>query len=152
MIYPTQQAYWNNESNFLVTMDGTCNADRSKLGFYRFNLTNQTAAPAYSLTPQPAGDLGVGLIHGKVTDAATGAPISNASVVCEQHSYTSATPCSGTVLTNSNGEYAFDNVFFHDTDTIWITVQATGYQTQQISKTSFTTNDLPLDITLNPTQ
>jgi hypothetical protein len=134
-------------------MDGTCNADRSKLGFYRFNLTNQTAAQADSLTPQPAaGDLGVGLIHGKVTDAATGAPISNASVVCEQHSYTSATPCSGTVLTNSNGEYAFNNVFFHDTDTIWITVQTTGYQTQEISKTSFTTNDLPLDVTLNPTQ
>lgn len=153
IIYPTQQAYWNGASNFLVTMDGTCSADRTKLGSYRFNLTNQTAAQALSLTPEPVpGDLGVGMVHGKVTDAATGAPISNASVICEQHSYTSATPCSGTLLTNADGEYAFNNVFFHDTDTIKITVQATGYQTQEISRTSFTTNDLPLDLALSPVQ
>ncbi len=106
------------------------------------------ASPA---VPGVAGDLGVGMIHGKIIDAATVAPISNASVTCEQHSYTSSSPCSGTVLTNSDGTYAFNNVFFHDTDTIKIIVQAAGYQSQVVSKTSFTTNDLLLDLALSPT-
>ncbi len=154
MIYPSQQVLvWYKDSAYLATMDGTCDADKSKLGPYEFNLADRTANKVISATQQPIpGDLGVGMIHGKVTNASTGAPISNASVICEQHSYTSATPCSGTVLTNANGEYAFNNIFFHDTDTIKITVQAAGYQTQEISKTSFTTNDLPLDIALSSTQ
>jgi hypothetical protein len=109
---------------------------------------NRTATQALSST-RAAGDLGVGMIHGTITDAATGAPISNASITCEQHSYTAAVPCSGTVLTNANGEYAFNNVFFHDTDTITITVQATGYQPQLFSTNSFTTNDWKLDLKLD---
>ncbi len=120
MIYPSQQVLvWYKDSAYLATMDGTCDADKSKLGPYEFNLADRTANKVISATQQPIpGDLGVGMIH----------------------------------VTNANGEYAFNNIFFHDTDTIKITVQAAGYQTQEISKTSFTTNDLPLDIALSSTQ
>ena len=152
LIYPAEQGYWQNGNAYLVTLDGTCNSDRSKLGSYTFNMVNHVATQASSSTGQSVpGDLGVGMIHGKITDAATGAPIVNAAVTCEQHSYTSASPCSGTVLTNADGTYAFNNVFFHDTDTIKITVQATGYQMQEFSWSSFTTNDFPLDLALSPT-
>jgi hypothetical protein len=89
------------------------------------------------------------MIHGTITDAATGVSISNASVTCEQHSYTAPTPCSGTVPTNADGTYVFNNVFFHDTDTITLTVQANGYQTQKFSTNSFTTNDWKLDLKLD---
>src|SRR6266498_3457600 len=152
LIYPAEQGYWQNGNAYLVTLDGTCNSDRSKLGSYTFNMVNHVATQASSSTGQSVpGDLGVGMIHGKITDAATGAPILNAAVTCEQHSYTSASPCSGTALTNADGTYAFNNVFFHDTDTIKITVQATGYQMQEFSWSSFTTNDFPLDLALSPT-
>lgn len=147
-IYPVEDGYWVNPTTYHVVLDGTCNADRSKLGPFTFDVLNRTAKQAISPTRVP-GDLGTGMIHGTITDASTGAPIQNASVSCEQHSYTNATPCSGTVLTNANGEYAFNNVFFHDTDTITLTVQATGYQTQKYSTNSFTTNDWKLDLKLD---
>lgn len=153
MVYPSEQLLlWPNDNAFVASMNGTCDADKSKLGPYQFNLTDRVANKLVSATQQStAGDLGIGMIHGKVSDGSTGAPIMNASVTCEQHSYTSASPCTGTVLTNANGEYAFNNVFFHDTDTIKITVQATGYQTREISSTAFTINDLALDIALSST-
>ncbi len=153
LIYPAEQGYWQNGNTYLVNLDGTCNSDKSKLGPYTFNMVNHVATQSSSATHQPVpGDLGVGMIHGTITDASTGAPILNAVVTCEQHSYTSAPPCSGTVLTNADGTYAFNNVFFHDTDTIKIMVQATGYQSQEFSRFAFTTNDFPLDLALNPTQ
>jgi hypothetical protein len=151
-VYPTEQGYWQNGNTYYVTLDGTCNSDKSKLGLFTFNMVNHVATQVSASTQKPIpGDLGEGIIHGTITDASTGAPISNATVTCEQHTYTSATPCSGIVLTNANGEYAFNHVFFHDTDTIKITAQATGYQTQEFSWSAFTTNDFPLDLALTRT-
>ena len=150
LIYPAEQGYWQNGNAYIVTLDGTCNSDKSKLGLYTFNMVNRIAMQASTQAPIP-GDLGVGMIHGTITNATTGAPILNAAVTCEQHSYTSASPCLGTVLTNADGTYAFNNVFFHDTDTIKIKVQATGYQAQEFSRSAFTTNDFPLDLALSPT-
>jgi hypothetical protein len=147
-VYPAEDGFWQDPTTYHVVLAGTCSADPSKLGPFDFNVVNRTATQAISPTRIP-GDLGVGMVHGTITDAATSAPISNASVTCEQHSYTGATPCSGTVQTNVNGEYAFNNVFFHDTDTITITVQASGYQTQKYSTNSFTISDWKLDLKLD---
>ncbi len=147
-IYPVEDGYWQ-DNNYLVTLDGTCNADRSKLGSYNFNLLNQAATQTSSSTQQLVlGDLGLGLVHGRVTDAATGAPIADATVTCEHQSYTSSSLCSGILGTNTEGAFAFNNVFFHDTDTIKITVQAAGYESQEISRSSFTVNDWKADIAL----
>ena len=101
--------------------------------------------------PLIPGDLGWGKIHGKIVDASTGAPIIGAIVTCEHHSYTASATCSGTVIVDENGKYVFENVFFHDTDTIKITVQATGYQTQEVVQSSFTINDREVNISLSPT-
>jgi len=45
--------------------------------------------------------------------------------------------------------FIFDNVFFHDTDTIKLIVQAAGYQPKEISRASFTLPDMETDIYLN---
>ena len=148
-VYPVEDGYWENPTSYVVTMDGTCNTGRGQLGAYSFNMLNRTAtSSASNLVP---GDLGLGLVHGKITDIATGAPIANASVTCDHHSYRPVSSCSGTVLTNANGEYAFNNVFFHDTDTIEVTVQATGYETVTVGSTSFTINDLQANVDLYKT-
>ena len=149
-IYPVEDGYWENSNSYLVTMSGTCNTGRGQLGAYSFNMLNRTATLSSSSILVP-GDLGLGLVHGKVTDIATGAPIANASVTCNHHSYRPVSSCSGTVLTNADGEYAFNNVFFHDTDTIEITVQATRYETVTVGSTSFTINDLQANVDLYKT-
>ena len=53
-------------------------------------------------------------------------------------------------MTNANGEYAFNNVPFHDTDTIRLTIEAEGYEPQEVMRPSFTTNDWEANIALNP--
>lgn len=149
-IYPLEDGYWENSNSYAVTLGGTCNTGRGQLGAYSFNLLSRSA----SLSSTPillVGDLGLGLVHGRITNAATGEPISNASVTCDHYSYHPVSACSGTVLTNANGEYAFNNVFFHDTDTIQITVQANGYQPQEFSRSAFTMNDMALNLALTPT-
>ena len=151
MVYPTQQGYWQTGNSYLVALDATCNSDKSKLGLYTLNMANLTATQSSSAQQPIPGDLGLGLIHGKITDIASGAPIANASVTCNHHSYRPVSSCSGTVLTNANGEYAFNNVFFHDTDTIEITVQAAGYETVTVGSTSFTINDLQANVDLYKT-
>lgn len=103
-----------------------------------------------STTPVIPGDLGWGRIHGMITNARTGAPIAGASVTCEHHSYASPTTCSGSATTNADGLYVFEDVFFHDTDSIILTIQATGYQLQEISQTSFTRNDMEVNASLIP--
>lgn len=100
-------------------------------------------------TPLPAGDLGFGEIHGKITDSLTGTPIEGAVITCEHHSFTSPATCSGTATTDANGMYKFENVYFHDTDTIKVTVQATGYQTQEFTNGFFKMADLEMDVMLN---
>lgn len=102
-----------------------------------------------TVTPPPAGDLGFGEIHGKVTDSLRGTPIEGAVITCEHHSFTSPATCSGTATTDVDGIYKFENVYFHDTDTIKLTVQATGYQTQEITNGFFTMAGLEMDVMLN---
>ena len=151
-IYPVEDGTWQSDRTYLVTLDGTCNSDKSQLGPYMFNLANQIATQSSSpVTPVP-GDLGWGDIHGKVIDAATGASIAGATVICEHHSYTSTAPalCSGSVITNADGLYVFERVFFHDTDTIKLIVQATGYQDHETLMTSFTFPDIETNLSLNP--
>jgi hypothetical protein len=149
-IYPVEDGTWQNEA-YLVNLDGTCGADRSKLGPYTFNMADLTAVRASASTPPIAGDLGVGQIHGKLTDAVTGAPVVGAVVTCQHHSYSSSPQgiCTGTATTDADGMYVFENVFFHDTDSITLTIEANGYLPQEISQTFFTTNDMVADWALN---
>ena len=151
-IYPVEDGTWQNDNVYLITLDGTCNSDKSRLGPYLFKLGERTAALTSSagITPTP-GDLGWGNVHGKVMDAGTGMPIVGAIVTCEHHSYTSTAPalCSGSVVTNAEGSYIFERVFFHDTDTINLTFQAAGYQSLGVGSTAFTVNDMEANIALN---
>lgn len=149
-VYPMDDGGWQDGNVYRVTLDGTCNADKSKLGLFLFHVPDRTAAQASAVAR--AGDLGWGSVHGRITDVATGAPLANALVTCEHHSYTSTALCSGTVLTNANGEYVFNNVFFHDTDSIQVTVQATGYDTVGIGSNTFTVNDMQADVALYKAQ
>ena len=148
-VYPVEDGTWQDVNTYLVRLDGTCNSDQSKLGYYTFNLANRDATQT-SASQVPPGDLGVGMIHGTITDAVTGAPIPDATITCEQHSYTSSPLCSGNLGTPTSGIYAFNNVYFHDTDTITIKVQAPGYEPKEVSQTFFTTNDWEANIALNP--
>jgi hypothetical protein len=42
----------------------------------------------------------------------------------------------------------YQRIFFHDTDTIKLTVTATGYQPQAYTQTMFTTSDLTVNFPL----
>jgi hypothetical protein len=153
MVYPAQEGAWQNNGQYAVTLNGTCDVNQSLLGVYSFDLLSLKADRG-SVTSAPliVGDLGWGTIHGKVLDVATGEPVIGATVTCQHSSYTSPTPCSGTVITNAQGMYTFMNVFFHDTDTVKLTVQASGYQTQEITQTAFTVADMEKDVSLSKAQ
>ncbi len=150
-IYPVEDGAWQSDHEYLVTLAGTCTADQSQLGPYVFNLEERTAT---QVSPAGAssipGELGWGTIHGFITNTSTGAPISGATVICEQHSYTGQSSCSGAVTTNADGFYTFEKVFFHDTDSVKLTVQAPGYQSQEVTQTAFTMNEMQWDFSLNP--
>lgn len=104
--------------------------------------------PTLSIVP---GDLGWGSIHGKITDAVSRALIVGATVTCEHHSYSSPSPCSGTATTDEDGIYFFENIYFHDTDSIKLTIQATGYQTHEITLavSSFAMPNMEANFSLN---
>ena len=117
---------------------------------------NLSGAPASTSTPvittnPPAGDLGIGKISGVVTDASTGTPITNATVTCAHFSYTtdSSKLCNQSVVTDPAGNFVFENIFFHDTDTITLTVQADGYNTFTSKYNSFTYPSLEVNIQLS---
>jgi len=113
--------------------------------------TSTTSLEATDLPPMP-GDLGWGKIHGKITDTGTGEPIVGATVTCEHSSYTSPVTCSESVTTDAQGIYFFETAFFHDTDTIKFTVQAPGYQSQEITRPiTFIYPAMEQNISLNPT-
>jgi hypothetical protein len=154
-VYPVEDGTWQNDSDYLVTLEGTCTADKSQLGPYLFKLGEKTATQVSSagITSIP-GELGWGNVHGKITDVNTGAPIAGAMVTCEHHSYVSIAPalCSGSVVTNADGSYIFEHVFFHDTDSIDVTVQAAGYQPVGSGSRRFTINDMEANIGLYPAQ
>ncbi len=148
-IYPADDGYWENENVFRVTLDGTCNADRSKLGNFLFDLSNNTASQSSAPAGQPIpGDLGIGSVHGKVTDS-SGSPIPNATVICGHYSYSSPSYCAGVLTTNTDGMFSFTNVFFRDTDRITVTVQAEGYESKEVSQSFFTTHDWEVNVILN---
>ena len=110
-----------------------------------------TETPSAEATIPIPGDLGFGKISGKVTDAATGLPISNATVKCEHFSYTSREKdrCHGGTMTDQDGTFFFENVFFHDTDTITLIVEAAGYKSTSGKYASFTLPLLEADIQLS---
>lgn len=148
-IYPIDDGYWESDNIFRVTLDGTCDADKSKLGSFRFDLLLNTASLiGFDVVP---GDLGFGTIHGKVTDI-YGVPISNAVVSCEHSSYRGGSLCSGSVTTNADGMYRFSDVFFHDTDTIKVRVDAPGFEYHELAATAFTSNDWEANVMLNRAQ
>jgi hypothetical protein len=110
-----------------------------------------TASPTVIITNTGiVGDLGWGVIHGKVTDAGTGAPIVGAKVTCWHYSYTSPARCNTSILTNQDGEFVFTDIYFHDTDHIQVKVEARGYATQTTDARFFTWPSLTADFALVP--
>jgi len=104
------------------------------------------------VTPNPsAGDLGVGKITGVVTDGSTGVSIADATVTCTHFSYTTDTSklCHQSVVTDAAGNFVFENIFFHDTDTITLTVQENEYNTFTAKYNSFTYPSLEANIQLS---
>jgi hypothetical protein len=153
-IYPVEDGTWQNDGDYLVSLDGTCTSDKSRMGTYLFKLSDRTAVQTSSTGAiSIPGQLGWGNVHGKITNVETGAPIAGAMVTCEHHSYTSVPPalCSGSVTTNADGAYVFEHVFFHDTDSINVNVQATGYESVGAGSVGFTINDMEANIALYPT-
>jgi hypothetical protein len=148
-VFPHEIGAWKDNTQYLTKLSNACN-EQAQLGMFAFDMTKKNAANVSKGAASPTpGDLGWGLIHGKVTNAATGAPILGATVACEDSSAISPHPCSGTVVTDSNGMYVFAAIFFRDTDTIKLTVQAPGYQTQGITQSAFTMPDMEENFSLS---
>jgi carboxypeptidase family protein len=109
-----------------------------------------TPSPVEATAPIP-GDLGFGKISGKVTDSVSGAPIAGATVACKHFSYTSkeSDRCNRNTTTDQNGSFLFEKVFFHDTDTITLIVEASRYKPVSLKYASFTQPVLEADIQLS---
>lgn len=155
VVYPREDGVWEADNLYRVTLDGTCSVDQNQLGPYVFNISALKATKSSSAsTPPILGDLGWGSIHGKIVDAVTGEPIVGATVTCQHSSYTSPATCSGSTTTDAQGMYIFGNIFFHDTDTVKLTVQAAGYQSQEItqSASTFPMADMERDLSLSKVQ
>jgi hypothetical protein len=154
MMYPVSVGSWQGNTQYLVPLNGTCGSfDPALIGTYLFDVPGLKAElQSASATPLSMGDLGWGEVHGVVSDAVTGKAIPNATVTCTHSSYTSKPPltCSGSFVTGIPGVFIFQRVFFHDTDTIKLTVTAPGYQPQEFTQTAFTTNDLTVNFSLAP--
>jgi hypothetical protein len=149
VVYPLAEGSWWVGNQYLVTLNGTCGMDTSLLGPFVFDVPGLKANPQSTLaTPLSVGDLGWGEVHGVVADAVTGNAIAGATVTCEHSSYTSQAKCSGSQVTEIPGVYIFQQVFFHDTDRIKLTVTAPGYQPQEFIQNFFTTNDLTVNFAL----
>jgi len=154
MMYPVSVGSWQGNTQYLVPLNGTCGSfDPALIGTYLFDVPGLKAElQSASATPLSMGDLGWGEVHGVVADAITGMAIPNATVTCAHSSYTSKPPftCSGSFVTGIPGVFVFQKVFFHDTDTIKLTVTAPGYQPQEFTQSAFTTNDLMVTFSLTP--
>ena len=110
-----------------------------------------TEASSSSTSTVPiAGDLGFGKVSGKVTDLSTGMPLAGATVTCEHFSYVprETDSCNRSTTTDQQGNFLFEDVSFHDTDTITLTVQATGYNTTTSKYFSFTRAALEANVQL----
>ena len=142
-VYPTIVGTWTSNTQYTVYLNETCSTDRALAGNYVFDVPGLSAAfQPIDQKPSNAGDLGLGRVHGRITDGNTGAPVVGAVVSCEQHSYASTALCSGTTTTNADGVFVFDKIFFHDTDTIKLIIKYPGYQPKEVTQTSFTTPDM----------
>ena len=151
VVYPIAEGSWWAGDQYLVTLNGTCGMDPSLLGEFVFDVPGLRANPKSTLaTPLSVGDLGWGEVHGVVADAVTGNAIAGATVTCEHSSYTVQAICSGSQVTEIPGVFIFQQVFFHDTDRIRLTVTAPGYEPQEYSQSFFTTNDLTVNFALVP--
>ncbi len=151
VVYPVAEGSWWNGNQYLVTLNGTCGMDPSLLGPFVFDVPGLKAnSQSTQATPLSVGDLGWGEVHGVVADAVTGKAIPGAMVTCEHSSYTSQANCSGSQVTEIPGVFNFQQVFFHDTDRIKLTVTAPGYQPQEFTQNFFTTNDLTVNFSLTP--
>lgn len=110
--------------------------------------TNTPPAGA-AMTPS-AGDLGWGSVYGTIVDGVTGLPLEGATVRCEQTSYAPRYLCNGVTVTNSEGRYLFNEIFFHDTDRIILLVEAPGYIPLRFEQSSFTRAEFNADLGLWP--
>jgi hypothetical protein len=119
------------------------------------NLSSASEMSVASETPIPSstaswqiGDLGWGKVTGHVNDAITGEPIPGALVTCDGFSYTSPATCQGSTTTDFNGDFVFENVFFHDTDRITIRIEALNYVSQTFAQEFFTQPEFYVNIPL----
>jgi hypothetical protein len=105
-----------------------------------------TPLPTPAPTHPPAGDLGWRTIQGTVqaTQGAMVIPLAGASVTCSHASYTVYLHCSGTTATAADGHYSFGSIFLHDTDRVSVRVEATGYQTQTVTRSGLETFSNPV--------
>lgn len=151
VVYPVAVGEWQTATQYVVPLNRMCTTtDSAVLGLYQFDLVNEAAQPQAGVTATlSVGDLGWGDIHGRITDAVTGSPIAGAVVTCEHHSYTSPVTCAGSVTTIADGTFRFERIFFHDTDTVKLTVRAAGYQPVEISQAAFTMPGLEVNTALN---
>ncbi|HLO15052.1 MAG TPA: carboxypeptidase-like regulatory domain-containing protein, partial [Anaerolineales bacterium] len=108
-------------------------------------IPSNTPPAGVTITPS-VGDLGWGAVYGKIIDGTTGLPIEGATVTCEHFSYTSNYLCHGVTTTNSDGIYSFVPIFFHDTDTITLLVEAPGYAPLHFKQNSFTRPEFHADL------
>jgi hypothetical protein len=95
---------------FLLLLIPSCNLDKT-LPTPILTDTPPALTPL-ATTTFIAGDLGWGSIHGKVTDATTGAAVVGAKITCDHFSYTSPARCQGDTFTDIDGNYFFNNIFF----------------------------------------
>jgi hypothetical protein len=55
-------------------------------------------------------------------------------------------------VTDENGVFLFEKIFFHDTDTITLIVEVPGYEKTEIKQSFFTWNEWKVDIALKALQ
>lgn len=106
--------------------------------------------PPWATILHATGDLGWGSIYGKIVDGATMLPIKGATVTCEHFSYASHYLCNGAAITDGDGNYAFKDIFFHDTDRITLIVEAPGYVPLHFKQDFFTQAEFHADLGLFP--
>ena len=113
--------------------------------------SSDTLFPTESPTLFVAGDLGWGNVSGVVTDGVSGAPIAGAIVTCEHSSYTSPSMCNTTTVTDADGFFIFERIFFHDTDRITLRVEVSDYYPQFYEKDFFDQPEFYLNVSMFPT-
>lgn len=89
----------------------------------------QAASPKPTETPDPCTGWWCAVRGVVYADAIqSGNALAGASVTLGQFSYCSPTSGQHQTITGHDGTFEFGEVFFHDTDRIWIEVEAEGYE------------------------